>query len=51
MIIKAGVLGIVNLVVITIWLAAGTGYFWPVWVLLGTSVGLAAEFIRARYTS
>jgi hypothetical protein len=51
LVIKTGVLGIVNLTVIAIWLAAGAGYFWPGWVLLGTSVALAAESIRARYAS
>jgi signal transduction histidine kinase len=51
LVIKAGVLGIVNLAVVAIWLAAGVGYFWPVWVLLGTAVALAAESIRARYAS
>jgi signal transduction histidine kinase len=51
LILKAAVLGIVNLTVIAIWLAAGAGYFWPVWVLLGTSLSLGIEMTRVRYAS
>ena len=39
----AGTLGIVNLFLIGIWIAAGTGYFWPAWVMLGSAVALAIK--------
>jgi signal transduction histidine kinase len=39
----AGTLVIVNLFLIGIWLAAGAGYFWPAWVLLGSAVALALK--------
>jgi signal transduction histidine kinase len=40
----AGKLTIVNLFLIGIWAAAGAGYFWPAWVMLGSAilVGLKA---------
>ncbi len=40
----AGKLTIVNLFLIGIWVAAGAGYFWPAWVMLGSAilVGLKA---------
>jgi fatty acid desaturase len=41
----AGTLGIVNLFLIGIWIAAGAGYFWPAWVLLGSAVALALKAI------
>ncbi len=31
-------LGIVNVVCISIWAMTGFGYFWPMWVLLGTGI-------------
>jgi signal transduction histidine kinase len=39
----AGTLGIVNLFLIGIWAAAGAGYFWPAWVLLGSAAALALK--------
>jgi hypothetical protein len=42
---SAGTLAIVNLFLIGIWLAAGAGYFWPSWVLLGSAVALALKAI------
>ena len=48
LVVKAGLILIVNLVVIAVWLASGAGYFWPVWVLLGTSVALVVEYARSR---
>jgi signal transduction histidine kinase len=53
----AGALGILNGFVIGIWLAAGGGYFWPAWVLLGSAVAFALKALpwgdlwRARYAS
>jgi hypothetical protein len=41
----AGTLAIVNLFVIGIWIAAGAGYFWPAWVMLGSAVVLALKSI------
>lgn len=39
----AGKLAIVNLFLIGIWLASGAGYFWPAWVMLGSSIALALK--------
>jgi hypothetical protein len=36
----AGKLAILNLFLLGIWVAAGAGYFWPAWVLLGSAVAL-----------
>jgi signal transduction histidine kinase len=38
-----GKLAIVNVFLIGVWLAAGAGYFWPAWVMLGTGVALALK--------
>ncbi len=34
---------LVNALMIGIWAASGGGYFWPVWVILGWGIGLAAH--------
>jgi signal transduction histidine kinase len=39
----AGALAIVNLFLIGIWVASGSDYFWPAWVLLGSVVVLALK--------
>jgi hypothetical protein len=39
----AGKLAIVNVFLIGIWLAAGAGYFWPVWAMLGSAVALGLK--------
>jgi hypothetical protein len=39
----AGKLAILNLFLIGIWLAAGAGYFWPAWVLLGSAIALGLK--------
>lgn len=31
---------ILNLLMIGIWFLSGKGYFWPVWVMLGSAIGL-----------
>ena len=46
LILKAGVIGTVNAVAVAVWLASGVGYFWPAWVMLGTSIAMAAEYVR-----
>jgi signal transduction histidine kinase len=51
LVVKAGVMTIANLAVIAVWLASGVDYFWPVWVLLGTSVAVAIEYTRYRYSA
>jgi signal transduction histidine kinase len=38
-----GKLAIVNAFLIGIWLAGGAGYFWPVWVMLGSAILLALK--------
>jgi signal transduction histidine kinase len=53
----AGALAILNLFLIGVWVAGGTGYFWPVWVLLGSAIAVALkalpwpERVRERYAS
>ena len=53
----AGALAIFNLFVIGIWVASGAGYFWPVWVLLGSALAVAVkalpwpDMVRERYAS
>jgi signal transduction histidine kinase len=39
----AGKLAIVNVFLIGIWMAAGAGYFWPVWPMLGSGVLFALK--------
>src|SRR5947209_414485 len=34
---------VVNAVLIGIWAAAGAGYFWPVWPILGWGIGLGCH--------
>ena len=34
---------LVNLLLIAIWAAAGAGYFWPIWPLLGWGIGLLSH--------
>jgi hypothetical protein len=51
LLVKVGLAGIVNAATIAVWLAAGNEYFWPVWVLLGTSVALVIEYARYRYVA
>jgi hypothetical protein len=33
----------VNLLLVVIWAASGGGYFWPIWVIAGWGIGLAAH--------
>jgi hypothetical protein len=33
----------VSLMMIAIWAATGTGYFWPVWPILGWGIGIASR--------
>jgi signal transduction histidine kinase len=40
-----GALGILNLFLIGIWIASGSDYFWPAWVMLGSAVALALKAI------
>ena len=34
---------LVNLLLVGIWLAAGAGYFWPIWPILGWGLGIASH--------
>ncbi len=36
----------VNVVLVVIWAASGAGYFWPIWVIGGWGIGLAAHAWR-----
>ena len=44
--LDAGALAILNLFLVGIWLAAGAGYFWPVWSLLGCALALGLKHLR-----
>ncbi len=46
----AGKLVIVNVFLIGIWLAGGAGYFWPVWVMLGSAVLFALKAMHRSQT-
>jgi signal transduction histidine kinase len=37
----AGAQVILNIFIVGVWLAAGGGYFWPAWVMLGSAVAIA----------
>jgi signal transduction histidine kinase len=39
----AGAHVILNLFLVGIWLASGSSYFWPAWVMLGSAVAIAIE--------
>src|SRR5215213_3528359 len=38
---EAGALGIVNLFLVGVWIASGSSYFWPAWVMLGSAIVIA----------
>jgi Domain of unknown function (DUF1707)/2TM domain len=38
----------VTAVVLTIWAATGVTYFWPIWPILGTAVGLVSHALAVR---
>jgi signal transduction histidine kinase len=40
---QAGAFAILNIFLIGVWLASGSAYFWPAWVLLGTAIALALK--------
>jgi signal transduction histidine kinase len=42
----AGAMAIINLFLVGIWLAAGGGYLWPVWPLLGSILAVALTALR-----
>ena len=46
----AAVYVLVNLMLIGIWAAAGAGYFWPIWPIMGwgLAVGLQGYFTSGR---
>jgi signal transduction histidine kinase len=44
--VDAGALAILNLVLIGIWAASGSPYFWPVWPILGSAVALALKSLQ-----
>jgi len=39
----AGAHVILNLFIVGIWLASGSSYFWPAWVMLGSAVAIAVK--------
>jgi signal transduction histidine kinase len=44
--LDAGWLAILNLFLIGIWIAAGGGYFWPIWPILGCAVAVGIKATR-----
>jgi signal transduction histidine kinase len=46
----AGKLAIVNVFVVGVWLAAGGGHFWPVWVMLGSGILIALKSMHRSQT-
>ena len=38
---------LVTAVLLVVWAATGTGYFWPLWPLLGMSIALLVAIYRA----
>ena len=40
---QTGALVILNLFLVGVWLASGSSYFWPVWVMLGSAAALALK--------
>jgi hypothetical protein len=47
---SGGKLIILNLFLIGIWAAAGAGYFWPAWVMLGSVVLLALKLLHRSHS-
>lgn len=39
---------VVNVFLVAIWAAAGGGYFWPIWALIGWGLGLAVHAVAMR---
>jgi fatty acid desaturase len=44
--VDAGALAILNLVLIGVWAASGSTYFWPVWPILGSAVALSLKSLQ-----
>jgi signal transduction histidine kinase len=44
--VRAGALVIINVFLVGIWLAAGDGYFWPAWAMLGSTVAIGLKALR-----
>jgi signal transduction histidine kinase len=40
---RTGALVILNLFIVGIWLASGSSYFWPAWVMLGSAAAIAIK--------
>jgi signal transduction histidine kinase len=39
----AGALAILNTFIVGVWIASGSSYFWPAWVMLGSAIALAIK--------
>ena len=44
--IDAGAVVVINLFLIGIWIASGSGYFWPIWPILGSAIALGLKSLR-----
>jgi 2TM domain len=40
---------IVNTMLVIIWAASGSGYFWPIWPIVGWGVGIAIHAWRVYF--
>ena len=43
LIVWAGALGVINAVLVGVWLASGADYFWPAWPILGSGLALVLK--------
>jgi signal transduction histidine kinase len=39
----AGALAILNIFIVGVWIASGSSYFWPAWVMLGSAIAIAIK--------
>jgi hypothetical protein len=44
--IDAGAVVVINIFLIGIWIASGSGYFWPIWPILGSAIALGLKSLR-----
>jgi hypothetical protein len=40
---QAGAHAILNVFIVGVWLASGSSYFWPAWVMLGSALAIAIK--------
>jgi hypothetical protein len=40
---QAGALAILNVFIVGVWVASGSDYFWPAWVMLGSAIAIGLK--------